>query len=164
YHATAARTSFTVSTGTTRACGAERFIRIVIALLVPDLLDIWTFHGAPVPRGHRRRFSHLGAQLRVDDREPCAPLEVRDERRAELRLVRDAAFVRAAKEELHPALALLLREVAPDVVANHGRVTAKLRTIRLGPAEHLGDEARHVIHMVGLHPGEERREERVPRD
>jgi hypothetical protein len=92
-----------------------------------------------------------GAWLRVDDGQARAPFEVSDERRAELGIVRHAEFVSGGQQQFHPAPALVLHEVAFEVLADHVRMAAVFRRIRRRTTQHLRKKGRDVRGMVGAH-------------
>ena len=54
--------------------------------------------------------------MRIDDGQTRAPFQVGDEGGAEFGIARDAGFVGALEQQLHPTLAMLLGERAADVV------------------------------------------------
>ena len=71
---------------------------------------------APAPVRNRRLRRWGGAGLRVGQRDPGAPLDVRDEGRSELRVVRQPGRIRARRDQRGPAGPLLLGQRQADVV------------------------------------------------
>jgi hypothetical protein len=94
--------------------------------------------------------------LRVQDRQPRSPLQVAHQRGPELGVVGYLHFVGRVEEQVHPAPALLLGELAIEVPLDHVGMASVLAGIRLRAAEHLGEERSHVGGMVGAHVGEDR--------
>jgi hypothetical protein len=103
------------------------------------------------------------AGLRVDDRQPRAPLQVAHQRRPELGVVGHAHLIRGLEQQTHPTAPLLLREVPIEVLLDHVRVTAVLFRIRSRPAQHFREKRGNVAWMIGTHVREHRREQRCRR-
>ncbi len=100
---------------------------------------------------------------RVDQGQAGAPLDVADEGRAELRIVRQTRQVRALQQQRHPAGALRLGQMLAKMFAQHRGVAAALAAVARRAAEHLGDEVRDMLRMGRIHPREQRRQQGVLR-
>src|SRR4051794_1189192 len=116
---------------------------------------------APAPAGHGGLRRRVGIGLRVGQREPGAPLDVGQERRAELGVGRELGVAGRERNQGQPAEALLLGDREVIVLVQHVRVA----TVALGvvgrPAEDLGQPRGHVLGVVLRHVREQRADELV---
>src|SRR5215204_3089585 len=87
---------------------------------------------APTPARYRCALGDFGSWLGIVHREPTAPLGVRDERRAELRIVREARVVGGEAHQRHEAMPLLGLDREPSMVGEHILVAAQLIGVASG--------------------------------
>ena len=87
----------------------------------------------PPPARHRHVLGRAGARLGVLDRDARAPLDVGDERRAELGVVGQPGLVGGLEQQLHPARTLLLGQALAHVLGDHRGVAAVAPVYRFGP-------------------------------
>ena len=114
----------------------------------------------PAPVRHRRLRRWRRPGLRVGQREPRAPFDVRHQRRAELWIGGQSGLVGGGRDELDPARALLFGDGQTEVLGEHVRVAAVLLRIGRWTAKDLaepeGDVVRMILREVGEHGAEDR--------
>src|SRR5215218_5645639 len=107
---------------------------------------------APAPARHGGVLEDLGARLGVVNREPRSPLDVCDQRRAELGIVWQAGVVGGEAEQRREPKSLLGRDREPAVVGEHALVATELLGVARGTAEHLRPPGGDVRAVVLAHP------------
>ena len=119
----------------------------------------------PTPDGHGG-FGDYGVDGEggVDDGEARAPLEIGDEGGAELGVRGELEFIGRFEEEGHPALALLVCDVAVEMMADHFSMPTVEGGVIGGSTEDFGDELGDVLEVLRGHTGKDRREDRVVRN
>ena len=118
--------------------------------------------GTPHPHsGHRLVELRLGAVLRVQPRQPSAPFDIGNERRAEFRIVRQPGFIGGLEQQCDPLLALRLGQTAVEVVLDHRGMATEFFAVGFRPAEHLAEEGGDMHRMVAGHVAEHRLQQRV---
>ena len=115
----------------------------------------------PSPSAGRERVRSGRAWLAVYHGDAGAPLEVGDERGAKVGVGGQPDLVGGGDHPSHPALPLLLGELTVAVLGEHVLVAAVVVGIELRSAEGLGEPRRDVLGVVGIHPAEDRFEQRV---
>src|SRR5262245_58043771 len=113
----------------------------------------------PARHGHVRRRSR--ARLRIFERQPRTPLEIRDKCRPPLRIPRQSRLVRGSAHQGYPAGSLRLREALADVLRHHSRVTAIPFAVALRPAEDFAEPRSHSFRMVRRHVREQGTDQRI---
>ena len=81
----------------------------------------------PNPSAHRRVGIGGGSWLGIDDCQPRAPFKISDQRGTELRVIGHLEFVRRVEQQTDPEAALLMGEVAIQVLLDHVRMSAVAR-------------------------------------
>ena len=108
-------------------------------------------------RHGRRRIRHrFRRQLRIHDRQPRSPLEIRHQRRPEFRIAGKPDLIRAVQQQVYPPPPLRLRNIFPEVMRQHGRVPAAAHGVGLRSSQHLAHKIRHVSRMVRRHVAKQR--------
>lgn len=119
----------------------------------------------PVPGGHGRIGDRsIDGERRVDNGKTRAPLEISDEGGTELRIGGEFELVCSFKKEANPALALLLCDASPEVMADHGSVSSLKSGVIIGAAQYLSNKLGHMLKMLLRHLSEERLENRIGRN